>query len=550
MKITTIYRIFTAAAIIAILFSCVNEQPIDFETATKEISAGPDASVHTIQINSDDPWVAIVQVPWVTVSPANGRGSMECKVMIDSALKTTSRQTKIYIDNLSSGEELEFDVRQEGYERFIKVSKPEIFVESFEAYEKRYFEIEVESNVHFKAKIGDGTVNWVECKDMPELNLDREARPRKVKVRFDWKINSTEFDRLADIVFEPSDPNVIITEGNHIKLTQYAPDAIPAETVAGDSLALIAINRALGCWSEYQVNDRMAYWDGVEVWKSGEHKGRVKSASFYMFGTKESIPFQVKYLTAAEELSFFGNTNTFLLDINPGEDICKLEALKKLTISAYGLSSLPENFKNLCNLRYLDISSNNFQDVPEVLNQENFPHMTALIMNACQKAYISDLYSTKKEDFCGLTDAYDTDDEGRRLFPKRLLKWKNLDTLRLSVNYLEAEFPDLSDDPDFEKWTEAEVAACDTLPEILIGKPKVLPDTDFFAVNHNRLYGMLPDWLLYRPKLDYWAPFVLFFPQEGIGTQNIRAGFYNEPVNLDYYYEHYKNKKLNPAKQK
>ena len=550
MKMNKLYKYFSVAASIALLVSCVEAPSVGFESESTTINVGPDATVHTINIKSSDPWTAVVQVPWVTVSPANGRGSVECKVMIDSALKFTPRQTKIYIDNLATGETLEFDINQEGYDQYIKVNKPEINVESFEVLEKRYVEVEVEANVPFKPVFGDGSVNWVECKSMPELKLDREARPRKVTVRLDWSVNSTDKERIADISFLPEDQTVVVPEGNVVKFIQNAPEAIEEGTVAGDSLALIAINRALGCWSPYEVNERLQDWSGVEVWKKGPDKGRVKSAKFFMFGTKESLPFQVRYLTAAEELSFFGNTNTFLLDINPGEDICKLTNLRKLTISAFGLSSLPENFKNLKNLEFLDISSNNFEELPEVLTKENFPKLTALILNACQRTYILDLYTTKKEDFGGFTGTYDLSANGIKTFPKRLLKWDSLDTLRLSFNYLEGQLPDLKNDPDFEKWTAAEVAACDTLPEILVGLPKVLPNTDFFAINHNRISGLLPDWLLYHPKLDWWAPFSLVFTQEGKDTDNNKAGFENEPANLDYYYEHYVNKELSPYKSK
>ena len=550
MKMNKLYKYFSVAAAFALLVSCVEAPSVGFESESTTINVGPDAAVRTINIKSSDPWTAVVQVPWVTVSPANGRGSVECKVMIDSALKFTPRQTKIYIDNLATGETLEFDINQEGYDQYIKVSKPEINVESFEVLEKRYVEVEVEANVPFTPVFGDGSVKWVECKSMPELKLDREARPRKVKVRLDWTINSTDKERIADISFIPQDQTVTVPEGNVVKFVQNAPEAIEEGTVAGDSLALIAINRALGCWSQYEVNERLQDWDGVEVWKKGPNKGRVKSAEFFMFGTKESLPFQVRYLTAAEELSFFGNTNTFLLDLDPGEDICKLTSLRKLTISAYGLSSLPENFKNLKNLEFLDISSNNFEELPEVLSKENFPKLTALMMNACQRTYILDLYTTKKDNFGGFTASYDLSADGIKTFPKRLLKWDKLDTLRLSFNFFEGQLPDLKNDPEFEKWTAAEVAACDTLPEILVGLPKVLPNTDFFAINHNRISGMLPDWLLYHPKLDWWAPFSLVFTQEGKDTDNNKAGFENEPANLDYYYEHYVNKELSPNKSK
>ena len=213
MKMNKLYKYFSVAASIALLVSCVEAPSVGFESESTTINVGPDATVHTINIKSSDPWTAVVQVPWVTVSPANGRGSVECKVMIDSALKFTPRQTKIYIDNLATGETLEFDINQEGYDQYIKVNKPEINVESFEVLEKRYVEVEVEANVPFKPVFGDGSVNWVECKSMPELKLDREARPRKVTVRLDWSVNSTDKERIADISFLPEDQTVVVPEG-------------------------------------------------------------------------------------------------------------------------------------------------------------------------------------------------------------------------------------------------------------------------------------------------------------------------------------------------
>jgi hypothetical protein len=214
--------------------------------------------------------------------------------------------------------------------------------------------------------------------------------------------------------------------------------------------------------------------------------------------------------------------------------------LKRLTIGAYGLTSLHPDFVNLKNLEYLDISSNCFQTIPEILTPENFPKLRALEMNANQRYSIYDLSNDTRESVGGFID--------EQKFPVRILKWSQLDTIRLSVNYLEGEIPDLKYEPGIEKWTAEEVHACDTLPEILIGLPKVLPNTNFFAINFNRLTGELPDWLLYHPKLDQWIPYSLIFSQEGKTRDGVSAGFTNEPVSLDYYYEHYVNKKWNPNK--
>ena len=541
----TIYRIAFACLASLVIFACQQVTPVQFEVDTENITIGPEGGVKIVKIKSADRWIATVQEPWLTISPANGVGSVDCRVIIDSALAVNQREAIIRINNQATDERMDFKVVQNGFDYQIVLSEPEVNIASYASLEEREFDVKVKSNVPFDVELPEGADSWLSY-TLPELVLDRGVRPREVAVHFKWGVNFNPTSRDAVIKFNPKDSQVTPAIKNDLKINQEAAEEIEIG-VKGDSLALIAINRALGCWTEFETSERLEFWDGVKVWESGENKGRVRSAEFFMFGTKEGIPFQVKYLTAAEELYFFSNTNTFLLSLDPGEHICELTQLKKLTIGAYGLTTLPDSFKNLSNLEYLDLSSNNFQPVPEVLTPENFPNLTALILNACQRHTIADLSNTTKTNFGGLFEESDVDADGNKSFPKRLLKWSKLDTLRLSVNYLEGTLPDLENDPDFPKWTAEEVNACDTLPEILIGKPKVLPDTDLFAINLNRLYGSAPDWLLYHPKLDLWYPFSLVFFQEGKASNGTRAGFDNEPANLDYYYEHYVNKQWNPA---
>lgn len=554
MKKTIYLIMFTAAFCLS---ACVQSVPEIFDVKSDSlvsdiIQIGPEGGVRKINISSSsDEWIASVQVPWITFSPANGKGDIVCDVIVDSALAVTSREGKVWIENQRTSERKEFTVRQEGFEYMISPVKSQVDIESYASLEKRYFDVDVTSNMDFDVVLDEATASWMRY-EKPSVKFDkRNARPRDFKVRFKWDVNFNPEIRNAVIKFNPAREYSALQPSvkNDLNVVQAGADPIEIG-VKGDSLALIAISRALGVWAEYKTEERMEFWDGVEIWKSGEHKGRVKRAEFYMFGTKEPIPFQVKYLTAAEELYFFGNTNTFLLNLEQGQHICELTQLRKLTICAYGLNTLTEDFKKLKNLEYLDISSNNFQKVPEVLNPENFPKLTALIMNACQRNTIYDLANTTKTDYGGLIEETEIDEKGKMTFPKRLLMWDKLDTLRLSVNYLQGSIPDLMDDPQFPKWTAEEVNACDTLPSILIGLPKVLPNTNLFAINLNRLSGTLPDWLLYHPKLDLWYPSSLIFMQEGKDTKGNSAGFDNEPANLDYYYEHYTNKKFSTANSK
>ena len=329
--------------------------------------------------------------------------------------------------------------------------------------------------------------------------------------------------------------------GRHdaLKVVQKAALPIPVGTAEGDSLAVLAVSRALGMFNEFDTSEKMEHWSNVKVWKDGPDKGRVKYVQFFMFKTKEEIPFEIQYLTAAEEIVVYSNANHFLHSLSTGEHITKLTNLKRLTIGAYGLTELHPDFVNLKNLEYLDISSNCFEEIPDILTPENFPKLHSLVFSANQRYSIYDLSNDKRTNIGGFVD-----EPG---FPVRLLKWDALDTLRLSVNYLHGELPDLKYEPGISKWTAEEVHANDPLPDVLIGLPKVLPNTNFFAINFNRLTGELPDWLLYHPKLDIWAPYSLIFSQEGKDRDGKNAGFVNEPTSLDSYYQLYPNKKYNPS---
>ncbi len=524
-----------------LVFGVKDVDGVSLENGT--LTVGPEGGRRVITITSSEKWVAETQFPWITVSPANGVGSTDCEIIVDSALVALeSRQGAVRFKTMESDKSQKFTVNQSGFDLILNPAKTSIELESYAELEDRKFTIVVNTNVPFTVeapKFEDKP--WIEYK-VSELVLDRKDRPRNARVNFTWELNPTQSARQAEFKLIPSDPSM---EARVIAISQKPADEIEIG-VRGDSLALLAISRVLGCWREFDTAEKMENWDGVTVHKSGPNKGRVRSAQFYLFGTKEPLPFQVKYLTAAEELYFYSNENSFRYSLSTGKHICELTQLRKLTIGAYGLTELPDEFANLKNLEYLDISGNNFEEIPAVLSPENLPNLTALIINANQRNVTNDLFNNYKENSGGLINECPLREDGTREFPRRLLKWNNLDTLRLSVNYLQGTIPDLMDDPDFPKWTAEEVNACDTLPAKLIGLPKVLPDTDFLAINLNRLHGELPDWLLYHPKLDLWYPFQLIFLQEGKDREGNVAGFSNEPANLNYYYEEYKNKKYNP----
>lgn len=521
---------------------------LPFGPDSKEIAIGADGGTRTVRIASDDAWIATTDAPWITVSPANGRGTTDCQLIIDSALLETPRQGVIRFQNQQTRDNQEITVAQEGYSYAITLAEPEVSVENFALLDERYFDVKVKTNIDFNVSIPD-TTGWLQY-DSYKVEIDRGIRPREVTVRFKWNISSIPRTRNAEIAFIPK-REVTLSQQDKLYVAQKAAAEIKKDTREGDSVALLGVSRSLNTWNEtWDTSESMDNWSGVVLWEENmegctpEKIGRVRSASFLFFATKEGIPYEVQYLTAAESLTFFSNTNTHQKSLNTGDAITKLPQLKRLTISGYGLTELHPDFKNLKSLEYLDVSSNNIQKLPEVLTKENLPNLRALVMNANQRSLIYDLSNSVAANIGGLIDEPE--------FPRHLLEW-GLDTLRLSVNYLQGSLPsygtaDAPQDGWTEFYTEADIAASandkgvDTLPRALIGTPKVMPRTKFFAINLNRLSGELPYWLLYHPALDWWLPDVLVFSQEGIDANGRTAGFDNEPVNMNYYYDFYTTK--------
>lgn len=513
------------------------------------IEIGAEGGTRNIKVTADDAWIATTNDPWITISPANGRGSAQCRIIIDSALRNEPRQGIVRIQNQNDWEERrDITVSQDGYDYAITLDDKEVNVSNYAAYDDRSFDVRVKTNVDFDIEIPEEAQAWLTAGDY-KVELDRGLRPREVTVRFNWGINSRDTERNAVVKFRPKD-EVTLARQDELSVNQNAAEPIEEDTRAGDSVALLAIARSLNMWESWETNEKMDNWDNVVLWEEGmdgytpEKAGRVKFARFSTFGTKEGLPFEVQYLTAADELVFFSNTNWTTFDLSTGEYITKLGQLRRLTISGYGLVDLDPDFKNLKNLESLDISVNNFEKIPEVLTKENFPKLHALYLNTCQRGVIYDLSNTTTTHFGGLFEETDQ----TREFPRRLLEWDNLDTLTLSVNYLQGRIPDMKDYA--QKYTQADISAADSLPQALVGTPKVLPNIKRFSINLNRLTGELPEWLLHHPALDWMDPFTLVFTQEGKDQDGKLAGFTNEPVNLDEYYRFYEGKKyLDPNKK-
>ena len=309
-----IYILFVLALLAV---SCGDDNtttPISLEKDV--ISMEAVGGVEKIKVTASDKWIASTDNPWITISPANGIGSSVCEFKIDSALTVEPRRGVVRIQNLATWDEQEIVVEQKGFPYSIEVDNASIDISNYDEYNKRYFDVTINSNVEFSVDIPDNAESWLSY-DSYEIKLDRGVRPRKVKVHFKWDINSSPVERLAEVRFYPR-KSVEMSRSDVLNVKQGAADPIIPDSRAGDSVALLCISRSLRTLSSWDASTPMDMWNNVVLWDEGmegctpEKVGRVKRAAFMLFNTVEKLPFEVKYLTAADELYFFGNTNTFM----------------------------------------------------------------------------------------------------------------------------------------------------------------------------------------------------------------------------------------------
>ena len=529
------------------LVGCMNDNTTTpgFEADNTTIEARAEGGEYTLAIRSSKEWMAISDVPWVMISPANGRGNVECIIKIDSTLVNDSRDTKIRFS--SAGEILEeVAITQDGYAKSITPESLEHEIAASASRTERWFEILVNANVQFDVEAEYTTdTEWLTVKEH-SLTLDRGARPRDTRIKVEWKMNPEPKERVAKLHLngQGMDSPTIVT------IRQQAAPLIE-DNRQGDSLAIVTIFEKMECWSDNGISttEGMHRWDCVRLWEatdkslpSAEAVGRVRDLDLSYFNTEEGIPQEIRYLKYLETLSLFGNVNTMLKSIDMGEEICDLEYLKGLRVAAYGLVSLPKNFARLGDtLETLDLNSNNFNSLPEVLTAENFPKLKVLNIASNRRASISDLRNrtTASQEGIGLYANTAKDNTIRQL-----LLWESLEELTLSYNYIEGTIPDFKVGEDgVRAYTMEDIAPRgDTLLWVVENNlPRILPNVNVLRMNLNFFTGDIPDWLLYHPRLLEWAPEVLVYSQQerGIDSEGVNVGFTNTPTSTEPYFERY-----------
>lgn len=461
----------------------------------EEIAIGPQGGTEQIAIAASQDWVANTSEPWLMLSPANGVGSVEGTIKVDSTLSNTLRSTELSFQG-ANGQSRKLTITQFGYGKQIFLKDPVVEIENSESYDKRAFESLISANVECKiGKIeysfeGDMTdaekaeneserEGWLlNSKDEDKLTgtnlgivLDRKYRPRTVNFKFRWEMNVVPAVRVAKVHLVPvkAEDQLVDADGKPIDdviltVRQKAAPKIE-DNRAGDSLSVIMINQKLGSIATFDSSDNMRNWSGVTLWEATddfvkthpEALGRVRSVKFSMFNLKsgETLPKEVGNLKFLESFSVAANENNQIREVKLGEEICSLKYLKNLTVQAYGLTQLPTNFVKLGkSLETLNLVSNNFNklsDITNIVNEKNFPKLRNLILYAQRRTdVVTNIASLGEMNASGVyvynnypIGLYGKVNAGTadRQALLKLLTWDKLNTLELSYCFLEGELP-------------------------------------------------------------------------------------------------------------
>lgn len=504
----------------------------------EEIAIGPQGGTEQIAIAASQDWVANTSEPWLMLSPANGVGSVEGTIKVDSTLSNTLRSTELSFQG-ANGQSRKLTITQFGYGKQIFLKDPVVEIENSDSYDNRAFESLISANVECKiGKIeysfeGDLTdaekaeneserEGWLlNSKDEDKLTgtnlgivLDRKYRPRTVNFKFRWSMNVVPAVRVAKVHLVPvkAEDQLVDADGKPtddviLTVRQKAAQKIE-DNRAGDSLSVIMINQKLGSMATFDSSDNMRNWSGVTLWEATddfvkthpEALGRVRSVKFSMFNLKsgETLPKEVGNLKFLESFSVAANENNQIREVKLGDEICSLKYLKNLTVQAYGLTQLPANFVNLGkSLESLNLVSNNFNklsDITNIVNEKNFPKLRNLILYAQRRTDVviniaslgemnaSGVYVYNNYPI-GLYGKVNAGTADRQALLK-LLTWDKLNTLELSYCFLEGELP------TDEEMTEALEAA---------GKATRYSKSDFSTNKKDYLDKLVGDtckWLL------------------------------------------------------
>ena len=243
---------------------------VGFDLDRSEIKIGATGGSERIRIASDGEWIASsTDNSWITVTPANGRGTVDCELQIDSALTDRPRRGVVRIENQKTWETREIVVEQEGFDYAIALEgEQQIEIPNYAEYGTRHFDVKVRSNADFVVQIPPEAENWLSC-SLPKLELNGGLRPRETTLHFTWEISTRPEERIAQVTFAPKNSAIELAHSDALRVKQGAAERIVENTRQGDSVALVGISRGLGMMYAWDVSTSMNTWNNVTLWEEG-----------------------------------------------------------------------------------------------------------------------------------------------------------------------------------------------------------------------------------------------------------------------------------------
>ena len=139
-----------------------------FTIDAQEFTLGATGGMESVKVASGTKWVAKVNQPWVKVMPANGVGSTNCEIVVDSTLSNDVRHAVVtFVPEGQSKQELK--IHQTGYGKMIGLDKYEVEVASMANEDKRYFDISVTTNVKWQPREFVDEILCLRCAQQADL---------------------------------------------------------------------------------------------------------------------------------------------------------------------------------------------------------------------------------------------------------------------------------------------------------------------------------------------------------------------------------------------
>ena len=197
-----------------------DENAVGFSLDKSELTFAAEGGADVVLVESNESWTVSVTEPWLSVSPASGTGAAACHVVVDSSLVNEMRTASIRFVP-STKPAVNVTVNQMGYGKMIVPENSEIWVESSAKMEERFFETTVTTIVKFGVEVDylGAEQEWLTSENVT-VELDKGARPRTAKLRFEWKMNTVPEQRVAEIKLIPEGEGAELVEPAVISVYQ------------------------------------------------------------------------------------------------------------------------------------------------------------------------------------------------------------------------------------------------------------------------------------------------------------------------------------------